>query len=230
MLTKGTDSNKGRQARDRGITVVDSDVFAELVKDIVPIVELERSSLSDTVSVSDAIVVREPEILASSSSDILPSPNESVLGRSGLPVPAEQCVSVCSEINDTVKHDDPSNQRQSCMDRLTAKMEEHQQVAEGAKLNAATTKARLEEIQCRLKSLPVPAVKVTATKRPALRIVQQSRCVKAKSDQDNRISISISAGRKSFNAVTTRRGEPHQLDITCLSLQEDATVSRGTQW
>ena len=89
--------------------------------------------------------------------------------------------------------------------RLTVKMEEHQQVAEGAKVNAATTKARLEEIQCRLKSLPVPAVKVTATKRPALRIVQQSRCVKAKSDQDNRISIS--AGRKSFNAVTTQGEE-----------------------
>ena len=68
VLTKGTDSNKERQARDRGITVVNSDVFAELVKDIVPTVELERSSLSDTVSVSDAMVVREQEILASSAS------------------------------------------------------------------------------------------------------------------------------------------------------------------
>ena len=136
-----------------------------------------------------------------------------ILGLSGLP--AEQHASVRSEINDIVKRDTPPNQHQVNMDNIAAEIVEHQQTVEDSLANLAMAKAKLEDAKRDLRSLPpVPGVKVTTTKRPALApLVQQSRCVKAKSEQDNRISIS--AGSLSFDAVTTKKGE-----LTHLSLQK----------
>ena len=145
-----------------------------------------------------------------------------ILGLSGLP--AEQHASVRSEINDIVKRDAPPNQHQVNMDNIAAEIVEHQRIVEVDKANVAMAKAKVEDIEHALRSLPpVPVVKVTAkSKRPApAPAPAQSRHVKAKFEQDN--LVSISAGSKSFVAKTTSR---RKLDITRLSLRRKS-VSPG---